>query len=312
MFLNLIFVKTQALLSHLFLPTVFIILITIYLLTKISIVKSNTIRNIINFWVDNSSKDNFYERSNNYQKVNNFKEKYGNVYVGNQLNLSDDDIKFILKKYCVYYNNLSEILKSKFFDRVLLFMHQKSFVIHSDSPFKEMPVLISSTAVQLSFGLEDYLLPHYRYIQIHKEEYFSKNSLRILAGNVEENCITLAWNQYLQGHIISTDGSNVGLHEMAHALYFQEIWVDKDDVLFYENFKALMYEGEEILQQNKCLFNLYSNYAFTNTQEFWAVSVELFFEKPQDLLNHYPPVFFHLQKVLKQNPLNKTNPYDLI
>ena len=49
-------------------------------------------------------------------------------------------------------------------------------------------------------------------------------------------------------------------------------------------------------------------YAETNLQEFWAESVELFFEKPFDFNSHYPNVYKALKLLLNQDPLNKTFP----
>jgi MtfA peptidase len=45
-----------------------------------------------------------------------------------------------------------------------------------------MPILISAAAIQISFGLNDCELPYYKYIRIHKEEYFAANSLRIFGS----------------------------------------------------------------------------------------------------------------------------------
>jgi Mlc titration factor MtfA (ptsG expression regulator) len=219
------------------------------------------------------------------------------------------EIEIILDKYFTYYRNLDRHLQFKFFDRMIKFMYSKNFLIYSDEPFKEMPVLISAAAVQISFGLDEFELPHYNYIRVHKEEYFAENSLRILAGNVEGNCITLAWNHLLKGYYDYTDGNNVGLHEMAHALYYQEIIVEEDDEdSFANHFKQLMTDGENVLQLKQCPHQLYSSYAFTNLQEFWAVSVELFFEKAHHLQNAYPHIFDHLKNILRQNPTVANQP----
>lgn len=231
------------------------------------------------------------------------------VYKGNQLDLMHYEIETILHKYFTYYRNLDKHLQFRFFDRILKFMYSKNFLIYSNEPFKEMPVLISAAAVQISFGLDDFELPHYNYIKVHKEEYFATNSLRVLAGNVEGKSITLAWNHLLKGYYDYTDGNNVGLHEMAHALYYQEIIVDEDyEEGFVNHFNNLMKDGEYILQLKICPHQLYSSYAFTNLQEFWAVSVELFFERALELQNAYPNIFLHLQNILKQNPLISNQP----
>jgi Mlc titration factor MtfA (ptsG expression regulator) len=224
-------------------------------------------------------------------------------YKGSNLDLKHSDIEFILEKYFPYYRNLEQHLQFRFFDRTTKFMYSKDFLIYSNEPFKEMPVLISAAAVQISFGLDEFELPHYKYIRVHREEYFADHSLRILAGNVEGDCITLAWTHLLKGFYDYEDGSNVGLHEMAHALYYQEMIVEKDEPDFINHFSLLMNDGEGVLQQKQCPYNLYSAYAFTNLQEFWAVSVELFFEKAHPLQKAYPNIFYHLQNLLKQNPL---------
>lgn len=288
------------------LPTLFFAVVIIYFIVKVSVVVLDTakqkIEQLLGIKLDSETSITYDEEFQNISSKNYL------VYTGNNLGLSNKDIVDILEKYYTYYRNLDKHLQFKFFDRLNRFMHSKQFIIHSEEPFKEMPVLISAAAVQISFGLDDFELPHYPYIQIHKEEYFAENSLRVLAGNVQGSCITLAWNQLLKGFSNYEDGSNVGLHEMAHALYFQEIVVDKDNDSFELHFNELMYRGETVLQQKQCPHNLYTDYAFTNLQEFWAVSVELFFEKANDLYSYYPKVFDTLQEILKQNPLSISQP----
>jgi hypothetical protein len=267
------------------------------------------------------SKDKYYilrgSFDTNEQYINAVNKVYKNdnqvgkeyfLYKGKELNLAHQEIETILTKYFVYYRNLETDLQFKFYDRLIRFMYSKRFLIYSDEPFKEMPVLISAAAVQISFGLNNFELPHYQNIQVKKREYFAENSFRILAGNVQENSITLAWNQLLKGYDNYEDGSNVGLHEMAHALYYQEMIVANKKNEFAQHFNQLMNDGESVLQQKQCPHNLYSNYAFTNLQEFWAVSVELFFERANHLNKAYPNIYNHLQDLLKQNPLVPSNP----
>jgi len=280
-------------------PYLIFILVVAFISIKIKSVRKAGLKN--NRRNENSNYDNASDNPNsNYIDGAGIDYYY---YKGSNLDLKHRDIEFILEKYFPYYRNLEQHLQFRFFDRTTKFMYSKDFLIYSNEPFKEMPVLISAAAVQISFGLDEYELPHYNYIRVHKEEYFAVNSLRILAGNVEDNCITLAWTHLLKGFYDYEDGNNVGLHEMAHALYYQEMIVEKDEPGFINNFSLLMNDGEGVLQQKQCPHNLYTAYAFTNLQEFWAVSVELFFEKAEHLQNAYPNIFNHLQNLLKQNPL---------
>ena len=60
-----------------------------------------------------------------------------------------------------------------------------------------MPVLISAAAIQVSFGLEKYLLPDFPNIHIFPEEFIATEpSVRFLEGNVSDNCINISWKHF--------------------------------------------------------------------------------------------------------------------
>lgn len=232
------------------------------------------------------------------------------VLKGKDIPFPESDLRLILSKHFPYYLNLSEELKEKFEHRVLKFMQKKIFIIKEGEGFREMPVLVSATAIQLSFGLQHYLFDFYKYIRIYPKEYFADDSFKVLAGNVENNVISISWNHFLKGHENLTDGSNLGLHEMSHALYFQKIIIDGEYTPdFYKHYHHLLSECREAYQtelQGKV--NLYSEYADTDLQEFWAESVEIFFEKPTELEEKYPSVYQGMKVLLNQDPMDKTCP----
>jgi Mlc titration factor MtfA (ptsG expression regulator) len=234
------------------------------------------------------------------------------VYNGKNLSFNNADVEGILQKYFPYYKALNFSLQQKFRKRVKEFVRSKVFIIRHYEGFKEMPVLISAAAIQITFGLRNYLLPHFTYIQIHPEEYFAENSLRVLAGNVHRNTITVAWNHFLKG-FKEQDGSNVGLHEMAHALYYQHLVADiNKQTTFIANFEDVMVKGEETFKECRDLSDrLYSDLAFINMQEFWAESLEIFFEKPTAMEALYPDLFTELCDLLKQNPTYSENPLNM-
>lgn len=242
---------------------------------------------------------NYPNSSNNY--TNTYQKKYL-VYSGKNLNFSVGELRNILFKYHPYFEQLNPQLQEIFIERLQAFMQQKIFIIHAKEGYKEMPVLLSAAAVQITFGLDNYLLPYFKYLQIHPKEYFAKNSLRVLAGHVHSNSITIAFNHLLEGYEDYTSGCNVGLHEMAHALYYQEIIVNNsNDKNFEYYFQKIMQEGTELYEERH-LNKLYSDYAFKELQEFWAESVELFFERPNDLEYHFPEIFEFMKNILNQNP----------
>lgn len=232
------------------------------------------------------------------------------VVRGSDLQLTDEAVHLILLKRFGYYRQLKPENQRFFLYRLQRFISRKMYVIKDNEGFREMPVLISAAAIQLTFGLSDYLLSFYRYIRIYPAEFVSDDLTRILAGNVSNNTITVAWNHFLQGYHHEQDGANLGLHEMSHALYFQKVEVEQEYAKsFTRQFAALneicQHAFETEIAGTK---NLYSKYAEKNLQEFWAESVELFFEKPLALQAHYPDVFDRMVALLNQNPAVKEDP----
>jgi Mlc titration factor MtfA (ptsG expression regulator) len=252
-------------------------------------------------------------RSNKRMEIDNDESGIKNIYVyqGDQLEITDNDIKNTLEKRFPYYISLSPDLKQVFEKRLRRFMSLKTFIIPETKTYKDVPILMSATAIQLTFGLKEFELHWYQYIRIHAEEYFANdpNALRVLAGHVENNIITIAWNQFLKGIEDDHDGVNVGLHEMAHALYYQHVIINKSKKNgFTKELSEVMEESEDIYTLKHKHQILYSDNAYKNLQEFWAESIELFFERPQAMQICYPELFESLKELLNQDPLNKTNP----
>lgn len=232
------------------------------------------------------------------------------VLRGRDFELTDDALHLVLTKRFPYYVPLTPEVQERFRKRLRKFMDRKTFIIKDDEGFKEMPVLVSAAAIQLTFGLKHYLLPFYPYVRIYPEEYFRDGSFTVLAGNVQGNIITVAWNHLLKGIENPFDGANVGLHEMSHALYFQKLVVEEAFAKkFTKRYHHLLSESRTAFDDElKGRVDLYSDYANKDIQEFWAESVELFFEKPAELKKCFPAVYEKMTVLLNQEPLNKENP----
>lgn len=227
------------------------------------------------------------------------------TYYGDSLNFADAEIITVLEKHFPYYNKLSLLEKDKFIERTQLFIADKVFKIHCDPGYKEMPVLISAAAVQLTFGLKKYLLPNFTFIHVYPEEFLGVHpSIRVLEGNVSGHAINLSWKHFLEGYQNPTNGQNVGLHELAHALYYQTFIVEENvDRSFRDTFDDFSEYGNKVFEQEKEPGNnLYSDYALKNFQEFWAESMEIFFEKTWQLKQTYPALYQALASLLNQDP----------
>ena len=231
------------------------------------------------------------------------------TYYGETLNFTDVELIAILNKRFPYYRVLSQLQKRKFTERLQVFIADKIFKIHDTKGYKEMPVLISAAAIQLTFGLDKYILPNFKYIHVYPEEFLGVHpSIRVLEGNVSGHAINLSWKHFLQGYEDTTDGQNVGLHELSHALYYQTFVVEENvDRNFRDTFDDFNNYGNKVFHQESQPENdLYSDYALKNFQEFWAESIEIFFEKPHQLKNKYPELYVALVDMLNQDPVITT------
>lgn len=227
------------------------------------------------------------------------------IYRGNELALSENEVRSICTKYNPFYAALALPQQDKFVQRLGQFIYSKDFYIMSSQGYKEMPILIAAAAIQISFGLQEYNFPHFSYIIIHPEEYIAYDPLRILIGNVQGNSIAISWKHFLEDYANPADGKNVGLHEMAHALQVQHLFQNyghqnefRSDFEYYDRI-----DDEVLLSERNMNSNLFDENALNNPNEFWATCVELFFEKPAQLNNKYPHLYNSISMVLNQDTL---------
>lgn len=229
------------------------------------------------------------------------------TYYGDELGFSDQQVTVALKKHFPYYTKLQEPDREKFINRLFDFMEDKVFRIHDRQPFREMPILISASAIQLSFGLKEYLFPHFSHIHVYPDAFMRvEPALCLLEGNVTGHTINISWKHFLEGYEAPSDGVNVGLHEMAHALYYQLFLSEQpEEARFRDRFLQFAQPANLAFDREKNTpGGLYSDYANKNFQEFWAESAELFFEKPRELMSTYPALYESLKVLLNQDPLS--------
>ena len=125
-------------------------------------------------------------------------------------------------------------------------------------------------------------------------------------GHVAPNGIYISWKHFVQGFADYSDGVNVAIHEMAHALHHEnfmnETGIDWDFRHDFDKLPAIFgpLMAKAVIEKESFL----RGYAFTNFHEFWAVSVEYFFEDPQYLKDNLPQLYSILCNTLEQDPLH--------
>ena len=214
----------------------------------------------------------------------------------------------ILQQYIPYYRNLDAVQKDRFLKRTLIFKATKHFEFIEMKEEEHMSLLISAAAVQLTFGLQHFLMDHFHKIYVMKRAYHFGLLSVPFQGHVSEDGIYLSWNNFLNSFANYTDGDNVGLHEMAHALAyvnFPEHEHDGEDEVFqYRWFKTFTGIGREVFNRMQAgEMNMLGSYAATNYQEFWAVCVENFFERPEAFKLQLPELYNAICKLLNQDLL---------
>ncbi len=212
-----------------------------------------------------------------------------------------------LDGYNTYYKSLDIQLRKRFLLRVMEFMESKKFEYVDVQADEKMPLLISAAAIQLTFGLDKYLLDFFDTIYVLKHDYHYGMYNVPFAGHVSRNGIYLSWDNFLRGYADDTDADNVGIHEMAHALAYVNFMTednDGEDNDFKERFRAFSLVARpifETMQQGNS--TVLDSYAATNYNEFWAVSVETFFEKSLSMKIQMPDLYNALCTLLRQDPL---------
>ena len=215
------------------------------------------------------------------------------------------DYDTLLSRYNPYYGSLNRTGKERFLARVQHFIEVKTFDYIDIEPDESMPLLVGAAAVQLTFGLEHYLLDYFETIHILKDKYRFGLYETPFEGHVSEDGIYLSWAHFLKEFTNYSDGQNVGLHEMAHALTYVNFTVREGrDKTFHDHFTAFSTVARPVFERMQAgETNLLDGYAATNYQEFWAVCIETFFERSNAFRRQLPELYGSLCTLLNQDPL---------
>jgi hypothetical protein len=215
--------------------------------------------------------------------------------------------KDILLKYFRYYQLLSPVNKGKFERKVCNFLYSKRFIPRNiDEVTIEAKVLIAASAVQLTFGLPSIYLQHFDKILVYPNEYYSSITKQYHKGEVNPRfgIIVLSWNNFVEGYIKPQDSTNLGLHEMAHALRLENIIRHSEYKFFDEELvRKFDHYTDEICRNFKDYANIFRSYACTNKHEFFSVAIENFFERPELLKTQVPELYGILTRLLGQDPI---------
>ncbi len=212
-----------------------------------------------------------------------------------------------LEKNFAYYQKLPEKSRRIFIHKLARFMSSKEFIARKMSVVTdEMKVLISASAAQLTFGFRGITFPYFYKIFVFPESFYNHTNKAYHKGEVNPRlkAIALSWKDFVEGYL-EEDGRNLGLHEMAHALRLENRIINQEHG-FLEEWLLKEWETharvtmKEIVEGQETFFRKYGG---VNNEEFFAVAVENFFERPLEFLEKHPKTYRTLCQLLRQDPV---------
>lgn len=215
-----------------------------------------------------------------------------------------------LKPINVYYKKLTAEERKRFEWRVYY------FITSTDIEFRQFRgqlinqnaarYLIASCATQLSLFLSDDCYEAFHKIIIYPDKYYSPITGNYHKGetNPAAGYIVLSWNSLNSGFANTSDGINLLMHELAHALWLE------NKLFNYRTFDFEALEAYEVMaavtmaeMQEAQHEHFFRRYALTNEEEFFAVAVENFFERPGQFKATLPDLYITLVDLFKQDPI---------
>ena len=223
--------------------------------------------------------------------------------------INEESLDVFLREYFQYYTTLNSDWKKVFIDRVMRFMRAKTFLGREGFvPDNKVKAIVSSSAVQLTLGLEVWDLRYFDTILLFPGDFFNKQTGLNLKGETNlSGFMSLSWKSFIQGYKVTNDNLNLGLHEFTHALRFNGVRGEDTDHFFTEYFpKWFCFARSEFSKLNHNKPSIFRKYGGANINEFLSVSVEHFFESPIQFRNELPLLYSATAIMLNQKTTGDT------
>jgi Mlc titration factor MtfA (ptsG expression regulator) len=211
--------------------------------------------------------------------------------------------KLILKDF-LFYGRLSKKEKGYFEHRVACFIEDKTFIGRDELRIDDhVKVLISATAIMLTFGFRDFYIGLIDKIFVYPKPFYSKTNDDYHKGefNPKLKSLVLSWEDFIHGYNIGDDNLNLGIHEFAHAIHLNSLKErDVSSTIFKDSFKELtnILSNSKPMRDKLIASRYFREYAYTNQFEFLAVLIEYFFETPVEFKTQFPSIYLKVKQML--------------
>ncbi|MCX6311359.1 MAG: zinc-dependent peptidase [Bacteroidetes bacterium] len=233
------------------------------------------------------------------------KAKVGELHYGTE---TRSEVDFQLKAF-PYYQRLPQNGKEEFITRCLNFIN--TFTIEGEDDYDPnfaAKIHVAAAATELTFGISDFPFTNFNSVLLYPGIFkMSENGPLMKGATTPNGTIRISIKDFDEGYAQPTNKLNVGLHEFGHALFmeFLKKVKNEDDDSMSNVVYPYLAEADHILNGGKHNGDFLRAYAFTNRQEFFAVSVEHFFEAPYEFKEKLPVLYKVMVALLNQDPTNQ-------
>lgn len=229
----------------------------------------------------------------------------------------------MIQRHVGFFSKLSAGDHAELLGHIQVFLAEKRFEGCAGFAITdEVRVTIATQACLLLLHRETDYFPQLLTILVYPMTYMVQEDHRVSEHVWEERTVSrlgetgrrmgslvLAWGAVKHGAADPSDAKNVVLHEFAHQLDYENHAADgvpalatsEDQSTWNEvmrsEFASLRAADESGIP------TLLDTYGATDPVEFFAVSVEAFFERPRALRAYHPKLYAELQKYFRQDPV---------
>jgi len=229
----------------------------------------------------------------------------------------------ILRQRVPYFRSMPADLQLQIKRHVQVFLAEKAFIGCAGLEVtEEMRVTIAAQACLLLLNRRTGYYRNLRQVLVYPGAFIVdrvqtdsigvlQDQRQVLAGESwTQGQVILSWDDTVDGAAVIDDGRNVVIHEFAHQLDQEKGHANGAPYLSHRNrykrwSRVLNAEFARLQQQASDYEpSLFSYYGATNPAEFFAVTSEVFFERPQEMAAHYPELYRELSEFYRVNPLS--------
>src|SRR5438093_8071256 len=229
----------------------------------------------------------------------------------------------LVQRHVVFFRKLPASDRFELLGHIQLFLDEKRF--EGCGGFEitdEVCVTIAAQACLLLLHRRTDYFPGLLTILVYPSTYMVEEKRQVAEHVWEEGNMTrlgetgrrmgslvLAWGAVKHGAADPSDGKNVVLHEFAHQLDYENHAADGVPELATREQQSAWSEVMKTefaslrAADESGIPTLLDTYGATDPVEFFAVSVEAFFEQPRALRDRHPRLYAELQNYFQQDPV---------